>query len=214
MNDADRSDSPAGQAKRELVQPTVRVVLALLVLGVVQFLIVRVPGVNRVVLQPDITVATVLYSLLTVAMFGALLTYVSTVGRSLARIFDSFPAIQRLVQLVGVLVVLVWAYQVFWWLPYFRANPAQYDYVFLVLGIVFVGWLGYIAYSNVDELSALLTGQLVEGARPATDGVATDPGDGATDGGESAADTCPDCGADVADGAAFCASCGAELPGA
>jgi len=150
------------QAKQILVPPTIRVVMSLVLLVVIRFLVVRIPGVDIVIFGPDITIATILYSGITLIMFGAILKYASSVGVGLAQLSESFPEIERIIQLIGVLVVLAWAYQVFWWLPYFRENMDHYDLVFLIAGIVFVGWLGYLAYSNVDKVSALVSRQVIE----------------------------------------------------
>lgn len=217
MSDAE-PQTTSSRVIEPLIQPTIRVILALVILGVIQFLVVRVPGVERVMLEPDITVATVIYSVITLVMFGAVMNYASSVGSALAGIFASFPELERIVQLIGVLVVLVWAYQIFWWVPYFRTNEAQYDYLFLVMGIIFIAWLGYILYSNVDKMSALITGQVIEeiGEEPATTdppavdeeppAAETPPDSGGVDPG-----TCPECGADAPGDGNFCASCGASL---
>lgn len=215
-----QSPSRGEQAKQELIQPTIRVILALVVLAVIQFLVVQVPGVERTVLDPDITVATILYSVITLIMFGAIINYASATGAALASIFESFPAIERIVQLIGVLVVLIWAYQEFWWLPYFRENQTQYDYIFLILGIVFIGWLGYLLYSNVDKLSALLTGQVIKELSEEESSVGTADTEPETEitetTGLTESDdliTCPDCGADLPADASFCNSCGTDLTG-
>lgn len=231
----DAPSSRSDAAKQQLLQSTIRVILALAVLVAIQFVIVRVPVVERVVVDPDITIATIVYSLLSIAMFGAVISYATSVGAALSRLFESFQAVERTVQLLGVIVVLVWAYQVFWWLPYFRQNPAQYDYAFLMLGLLFVGWLGYTLYTNVDDLSAALAGQVIDDPEP-EQSPDTDPGSEADSGsqpefdpggeatGDSAPDdtadpeptasrrdTCPECGSGHDTDASFCPSCGAEL---
>jgi len=150
------------QAKQMLIPSTIRVVLALGILFAVRFVVVRLPGVATILLGPDVTIATILYSVLTLAMLGAILRYASSIGTGLNQIFDGFPEVERIVQLIGGLVVLAWGYQVFWWLPYFRENQVHYDYLFLISGLGLVGWVGYLLYSNIDKISILLSGKVVE----------------------------------------------------
>jgi hypothetical protein len=113
-------------------------------------------------MQPPVTVATVSYGVITLLIFGAILSYATSVGSILADIFD-FRQIGKIVQLVALLIVIVWAYRVFFWLPYFSANPGQYDLLFLILGIGVMGWLGFVLYANVDEVSEFFTKKVVTG---------------------------------------------------
>ena len=204
-----RGSGRVEQLRNELTQPTIRIVLALVVLLVIRTLLVNVPGTDSVIIDPNITVATVLYSLLTVMIFGAVLTYASAVGTALDRAFQSVPDVDQVVQLIGALVVIVWAYQLFGWVPYFRDNPTQYDYVFLILSVGFGGWLGHTLYTNIDEYSAYIspasgeTGDVPdEGDTPAT----SEP-----ELSETGTITCQDCGTEAPRDGDFCSSCGGNL---
>ena len=167
MTDQNLEQRTSGETKAEIVQATIRVVLALLILGGLIAVFTRIPGTDRVVLDPDITVASVLVSVLTLMIFGAILNYATVVGRSLARAFSEFAEIERIVQLVALLAIIVAAYRIFWWVPYFRANPFHYDVLFLSLGLLVSGWLGYLLYTNVDDLSRVFTDRLVSHERSA-----------------------------------------------
>lgn len=147
--------------QRETIRASIRFVLAVVVLLGVRYVLVRIPGTEQSLAGGVITVATVLHGVLTVLIFGAILSYSSSIGNVLAQTMPELPEIERVCQLVGVLVVFVWAYQSFWWLPYFRTHPGQYNTLFLILGTGTVGWLGYIVYSNVDKISDILTERLV-----------------------------------------------------
>jgi hypothetical protein len=205
------------QLRNELTQPTIRVVLALVVLLVIRTLLVNVPGTESLILDPDITVATVLYSLLTLMIFGAILTYASAVGAALNRVFREIPDIERVVQLIGALIIIVWAYQLFGWVPYFRDNPTQYDYVFLILGVGFGGWLGYTLYTNIDEYSAYVSpasgsGKDVQNQDDTATMADTEQTTASnSESGETTTLACQDCGAEAPRDADFCSSCGANL---
>lgn len=154
----------------QLLQPTIRLILALVVLGVLMALLTRVPGTDRVIFDPDITVAIVLFSAIVLIMFGALLNYATVVGKTLSSHFPDFAEFERIVQLVALFVVIVAAHRVFWWLPYFRENPAHYDLLFLILGLTVGGWLGYLLYINVDDFSEMFTEHIVTEERATTAG--------------------------------------------
>lgn len=160
-----------GEIKRELVTETIRVVLALLVLGVIQFLIGYLPGASQVVLSPEITAGTLLYAVVTLVMFAAVLNFAVSVGDLLSRRYTGFTDAEDIVRLTGLLVVIIWAFQVFWWLPYFRTHPTQYQFVFLIAAVGVGGWLAYLVYSNIDAISEAMSDQLVstEGAAAFTE---------------------------------------------
>lgn len=165
MTDQNPEQGNSGEIKAEIIQATIRVGLALLILGGLIVVFTRMPGTDRVVFAPDITVASVLVSVLTLLMFGAILNYATVAGKNLASAFTEFAEIERIVQLIALLFIIVAAYRVFWWVPYFRANPFQYDVLFLSLGLVVSGWLGYLLYINVDDLSRLFTDRLLSHER-------------------------------------------------
>jgi uncharacterized protein YacL len=201
--------SRTGQLREELLQPTIKLVLGLIVLLVIRGLLTWIPGTNTIVSSAGVTVATVLYSAVTLVIFGVILKYVFTAGAVLARVFEEIPEIKRVVQLVGVLIVTVWAYQLLNWLPYFRTNPAVYNSVFLIIGVGVVGWLGYIFYMNIDDLSQHISELSMDTWGTLNqDNTAT-----ASDSGQSGGGTvnCPDCGDKASKDAEFCSSCGTSL---
>jgi ribosomal protein L40E len=176
---------------------------------VIRALLTAIPGTDAVVYEyvgGDITVATVLYTAVTLLIFAAIIRYASTVGATLARVFNEFPEVERMMQLVGALIVLTWAYQLFDWVPYFRDNPAQYDYVFLLLGVGFGGWLGYLLYTNVDKFSEYISTRSVDER-----GEATTTSKAESTENETSTVTCPKCNTEAPRDADFCSSCGTTL---
>lgn len=225
-SESDTDREVLGPITAQLLQPTIRLILALVVLGVLMALLTRVPGTDRVIFDPDITVAIVLFSAIVLIMFGALLNYATVVGQTLSSHFPDFTEFERIVQLVALFVVIVAAHRVFWWLPYFRENPAHYDLLFLILGLTVGGWLGYLLYINVDDFSEMFTEHIVTEERTATIRTTSTPDepraesrgmpDGRSDefrtsGGSNTIIQCTNCGASLPDGTQICDECGSEL---
>ena len=152
--------------RQELVQITIKFGIVIGVLLVFRSILPRLPVTHRVVYQPMLyppaTVATVGFSIIMLLMFAAILSYATSIGSRLATFYD-FGPIERIVQLIALLVVIVWSYRIFYWVPYFGANPDHYDLLFLLLGLGVAGWLGYIVYTHVDDLSELFTRKVVTG---------------------------------------------------
>lgn len=157
---SDEQDTPP---KEQLVTGTIRLIIALIVLGAIQVLLSFLPGTGQVVFDPDITVGTILFSVVTLVMFAAVLDYAVTFGDIAAKTMPQFSEMEQIVRLVGALIVVVWAYQTFWWLPYFRTHPSQYKTLFLVAGVGVGGWLGYLLYTNVDDLAEIVSRQIIDG---------------------------------------------------
>jgi ribosomal protein S27E len=202
-------DSRIRRVRENLTQPTIRLVLALVILFVIRTLLTAIPGTDAVVydyIGGAVTVATVLYTGVTLLIFAAIIRYASTVGATLARVFNEFPEVERMMQLVGALIVLTWAYQLFDWVPYFRDNPAQYDYVFLLLGVGFGGWLGYLLYTNVDKFSEYISTRSVNER-----GETTTTSKAESTENETSTVTCPECNTEAPRDADFCSSCGTTL---
>lgn len=160
----DEHQSGAGIAtvKRQLVQPTIRSVLALVLLFVARFVLARVPGVDIVLIGPDITIATILFSLLTIGMFYVIVDFAGTAAETLESAFETVPAVGDIVTAIGYLVVVLWASQIFWWLPVLRNNRGLYDLIFLVASLALLGWIGYRLYENLDAYAGAVTAEVSE----------------------------------------------------
>lgn len=150
----------------DLTQPTIQVVVALLILAVLRFVLTRIPGTDIVALDPDITVAVLVWTVLTLAMMGTILNYVVSVGSALSHNIGKDLALAQITHLLGALLVLVWAYASFSWVPYFRTNPQQYDILFLAFGLLCGGVLTLLLYKNVGNISQLLANELNSTANP------------------------------------------------
>ncbi|MFC3476548.1 hypothetical protein [Halobacterium litoreum] len=160
MSDTSRRRSKLAAVGQALVKPTVRFVLALAVLFTARAVLVRVPGADRILLEPTLSVALLVYGLVTLVIMAAVFDYASTVGAVIAAELDGPSAIRRAIQLATLLLLLVWAYPTFTWLPYFDTHPGQYELVFLVTGLVAGGWLVVLLYTNLDEFADLVASEL------------------------------------------------------
>lgn len=146
--------------KDSLVKPTIRLGLAIVVLFAARFILVRVPGTDFMLLEPNLSVGVLLYGIITLVIMAVLFDYASTVGGVLREESGGPKEVKRAIQLATLLLLLVWAYPTFTWLPYFDTHPGQYDLLFLVLGIVAGGWLAALLYTNVDEFTDYLADKL------------------------------------------------------
>lgn len=230
VGNEDGSGSRLELVKDGFLKPTLRVVVIVGALGLLQFLMQFVPGITEPLLSPTVTVGIVVYTVLTVGIFAAIVDYTTHVGEALAGTAHGFPAIERIFQLIGVFVVLVWGYLVLSWLPYFRTNQGAYDLLFLGLGVVWFVWMGYLLATNLGNMVSMVTGVvgsvLGGDAEPeATDeggaGARRSAGGGSAPGrgrdpeprvpGSGEQILCPACGAETPADVGSCRSCGAEL---
>lgn len=233
VGNEDGSGSRLELVKDGFLKPTLRVVLIVGVLGFLQFVTQFVPGATEPLFSRTVTIGITVYTVLTVGIFAAVVDYTTHVGESLADLSHGFPAVERICQLVGVFVVLVWGYLVFGWLPYFRANRSAYTLLFLGLGLVWVVWMGYLLATNVRNIVSMVTGTVgsVLGSDAGAEGGADDRssagGARATDragherdsgprppsspAGDDEQIPCPACGDTLPVDAESCPSCGAAL---
>lgn len=149
----------------KLTQPSIKLVIALVVLFVAQLIVESVGATKNTMLdlprtETQISVAQLLVSIFTIIMFISVMVYAFKVGGILAREMPEFPKIRRIIQLIGVMIVLVWAYGSFRWLvgdDHYPQYNEYYDIGFLVVGILFVFWLGLVLYLNVDNIARLIS---------------------------------------------------------
>ncbi|MFP4633211.1 MAG: hypothetical protein ACLFMT_07255 [Halobacteriales archaeon] len=141
----------------ELSRPILKFVVAVAVLVSLWWLVENVGAASEIdvplpATSETITLAGVLSSALTVFLMIAIVAFSASFGRILHD-GTGVSVLESLSKLGGLAVSLVFAYWMFGWVvETFPEYAAEYDVAFLVLGIVVVGWLGLVLYSNVDEI--------------------------------------------------------------
>lgn len=140
----------------ELIRPTIENGFVVIVLLIGQFILQFLPGTDILVIEPNITVATVLYSLLTLIIFGFIIRYSTAVGTVLSENVDNIPNLDTIIQITAVIITTLWAYTTFWWIPYFQENQSLYSLLFLVIGLLLLSWLGYLLYSAREGITDIV----------------------------------------------------------
>lgn len=152
-----------GKIRQKFVQTTVRFGIVIGILLAFLYGFPQLPGTDQEIYEMTnytVTVGTAGYSVITLFIFGAILSFATSIGSLLGERFE-FSQVERVIQLVALLGIIVWANRVFYWLPYFESHPEQYDLLFLILGIGVAGWLGLVLYMNADEVSELFTRKVI-----------------------------------------------------
>ncbi len=140
----------------ELAYPIIKFVVAVGVLVLLWRLVNTVDAAHQVTVPlpggAEISMAGLMSSVLTLILMIAIIAFASSFGRVLHDGLD-VGVLETLSKLGGIAIALVFAYFMFAWVTEtFEGYEAHYDIAFLVAGIVIVGWLGLVLYSNVDDL--------------------------------------------------------------
>ena len=108
---------------------------------------VSVPGTTE-----SVTAGEIISSFLTLFLFAAVLKFSADIGKILEEAAD-LAALSTLAKLVGLVVGLVFAHQMFKWVTnVFPEYASHYDLAFLVVGLIVGGVIGLVLYMNVDEI--------------------------------------------------------------
>jgi len=152
-------DSDSGEWYFDLAKPIVKFVVATAVIVTLWWLVENVEATQAVDVplpgtSETITIGAVLSSFLTVILMIAIISFAASFG-NIMREGMGLKVTESIAKLAGLGIALVFAYRMFGWVvseEYFASYSNQYDIAFLAAGIVVVGWLGLVLYSNVDEV--------------------------------------------------------------
>lgn len=160
--ESEPSDAAAPEAEEHplerMVQPTIKFVIALLALFVMQEIVVRVPATAEATVRlpgttTPITVGQIIHSGITVLLVGVILNFGKDVGNMLQEVTDTFVKLKRLSILIAGIIALAVSYQLFRWVvDVFPIISTHYDLAFLIVGLLLGGWVVLILYGNVDRL--------------------------------------------------------------
>jgi magnesium-transporting ATPase (P-type) len=143
----------------DLAKPIVKFFVAVAVIVTLWWLVENVQAAQEITVPlpgttETVTIAGVISSVLTIVLMIAIVSFSSSFGRILHE-GTGIGVLDSVSKLVGLGISVVFAYWMFEWVineEHFSEYSYQYDIVFLIAGIVVVGWLGLIVYSNVDEI--------------------------------------------------------------
>lgn len=152
-------DSEGEEWYFDLAKPIVKFVVAVAVILTLWWLVENVQAAQEVTVPlpataETITVAGVLSSILTLILMIAIIVFSASFGKILHD-GTELGVLESISKLAGLGISLVFAYRMFDWIideNHFSEYAYQYDIAFLVAGIIVVGWLGLVVYSNVDEV--------------------------------------------------------------
>lgn len=219
----------------ELTRPVIKLVLALVALFILQIIVNNLPGLNTVIPGTNIPASAGIVALITLAIVGILVNFGVEIEPRLQRALsgpqDVINDLATIVKFLVFLVAIVVAYSglagviVPFLIP--DPGPGVYDIGFLLLALVPTIVVAHRMFTNLDDLTDLLTQQVKsatvrevecpecgESVRTTQDfcpSCGTEVPDAEEAGGEPTVNTCPDCGSDVDPSADFCGSCGAEI---
>lgn len=218
----------------ELTRPVIKLLLALVGLFVLRFIVTKLAGLGTQIRGTGLTATAVLAAIITLAMVGVLVNFGIEIEPRLQRalsgpqevITDMAAIVKFLVFLVAIIVaydglavvaVTLLPIDLLW----------VYDLVFLLAALVPTALVAQRMFSNLDELTDLLTkqvksatvqdvdcpecGETVRSSLDYCPSCGTEvptPEPVETD---ESIDTCPDCGSDVNRAADFCGSCGTAV---
>lgn len=173
----------------------IKLVISLIVLGIINAIVVRLPGIDVSIPGLPITIPTVVTTVIGVMMISMVLRFGYEVSPPIRGTFPSFPELAIIVANLVYLAAVGIAYTSFEGLvhPFLLDTPWVYPLVFLAIAILPVVRVASTLLGSVDKWSAWISGR-----------ISRVPGELVT---------CPECGKKIASDAEFCSSCGAKLAG-
>lgn len=211
----------------ELYRPAIRLIIALIILGVIAYVIGVLPMLSELrVPHTPISAANIINAVIYVVMIVIILNFGREITPTVREYLPKFPEAATALMLILVLVVISIAYSAFKWVSYFfRDFSWIYALLFLLIAIIPLYRLGMLLYTNIDKLTDLLTGKIAEVSgelRRCPNCEEMNPSDskfckkcGAaltpTTEAKPKTKTCPNCNATLPDDAKFCSECGTRL---
>lgn len=212
----------------EVYRPAIRLIIALVVLGVIAYILGALPMLNELrVPNTPISAANIGSTVIYVVMISIILNFGREIKPTIQEYLPKFPEAATAVSLILVLVAISLAYSAFGWVSYFFGEfHWLYALVFLLIAIIPLYRLGMLLYKNIDKLTDLITGKVAE----ATGELSACPNCGEMNPSDSAfckkcgatltptaaeagpkTKTCPNCGETLSGNAEFCNACGTKL---
>lgn len=220
-------------AVEELTRPVIKLLIGLIGLWILRFIVARLPGVDTRIPETPIVVGHVAFAVITLIMVGIIVNFGREIEPRLNAVLkgptDVIQDISESVKYIAYILAIVLAYDGLddVVVPFLFPDPGRivYDVAFLLAALVPTVIVALRIFSNVDEITDVLTQEVksatvdqadcpscTETIRTSQDfcpSCGEDVSDlGASDGALSA---CPECESDVQPGMEFCGSCGSQI---
>ncbi len=141
----------------DVAKPIIKFAVAAGVLVALWWVVLNVEATSEITASipgtaESVTAGEIISSFLTLFLFAAVLKFSADLGKVLEDATD-LPALSTISKLIGLIVGLVFAHQMFGWITdIFPVYASHYDLAFLVVGLVVGGVIGLVLYMNVDEI--------------------------------------------------------------
>ncbi len=154
--------------KSQIVKPIIRVIIALISLGVINFIIGRLPGIN--VQIPGLNLPwsnpTIITAVIYTIMIVIILKFGFTIGPTIQNVFPKFSELRTIAMNVVYLIALGIAYGAYRPIvtPFLSEDIWLYDLGFLVVGLI----LAYIVASTLMKSTDKWTDHIFNNVKQAT----------------------------------------------
>jgi uncharacterized paraquat-inducible protein A len=183
----------------ELTRPVIKLLLALIGLFILRFIVNNLPGLGTRIPGTGVTATAALAAVITLAMVGILVNFGIEIEPRLQRALSGpsevITDLSEIVKFLVFLVAIIVAYDGLAGVavPFLLPDLVWvYDVVFLLVALVPTALVAQRMFTNLDELTDLLTQQVKSATVQEVD--------------------CPDCGETVRSSLDYCPSCGTEIP--
>lgn len=221
----------------ELTRPIVKLLLALIGLFILRFIITSLPGLGSDVPGTPITFSTLAAGIITIVMVGIIINFGREIEPRIQRaisgptdvIDDMSDIVKYIVFLFGIIVAYDGLSSLI--IPFLIPDPGiwVYDIIFLLMASIPTVIIAQRMFSNLDDLTDLLTKQVKsatvqetecancsETVRASLDfcpNCGEEVEEDAEPKAEHSEGVCPSCDSDIDQSAAFCGSCGSPISG-
>ena len=178
---------------RAIYPPIIRLVISLIVLGIINAILVRLPGINVRIPGSPIRISAVVSAVIAVIMIGIVMRFGREINPPLRYALPSFPevadVVTNLVYIGAIAIAYVYFADIVY--PFLVGASWVYPLVFLAIAILPAVRIASTLLGSVGKWTAILSKKVEEVA------------------GEYI--RCPKCGELLPKGAKFCSKCGASL---